>query len=144
MCSSAKLNSRCFWCLEADGWRISTASLQGTGWLSHFTSRGGLPPEPEPPRETLGIRFSRDIKCHRIFCWCNQFCCPCVSVFLGNPFPSPRPRGWLSLSQDRCLGVFLRAMRSLEKYNAPGSTTYSSAKHRITGIENPLAFRATG
>lgn len=53
MCGSAKPNSRrCFWCLEADGWRISTASLQGQNWMAFsFHKPGeGLPPEPNSQR----------------------------------------------------------------------------------------------
>ena len=84
MCGSAKPNSRCFWCLEADGWRISTASLQGdwgaavvmlvvvvkeeavvtvaaaAAFSFHKPREEGLPAEPNSPTETPRIRFSHD------------------------------------------------------------------------------------
>lgn len=83
MCGSAKPNSRrCFWCLEADGWRISTASLQGQNWMAFsFHKPGeGLPPEPNSQRRHREFAltptpFSFPFLPPEIFSTCNQFLC---------------------------------------------------------------------
>lgn len=84
MCGSAKPNSRrCFWCLEADGWRISTASLQGQNWMAFsFHKPGeGFPPEPNSQRRhrefalTLPTPFPSLPSSPEFFSTCNQFLC---------------------------------------------------------------------